>query len=258
MYGDIISSLCLFDVIDADEVVAGDEKMPSLDNLDEKPISRRKPGRKPTFELTPAQSRTLEAIRTLVERNGYPPTVAELGALLGITTASAYDQLSQLIRKGYIRRTAGIARGLSIIHGPLDKPVELIPLPIVGCVAAGTPVLAQENIVDEIQVERKLLTSGRFFGLEIKGESMIGAEIFDGDVVIVRMQPVAESGSIVVALIGNDATIKRLYFTDGIVELRPENPCMQPMVINPEDDFRIIGKVVAVNRRHENGYIQQA
>ena len=212
-------------------------------------IERAKPGRKPSNGLTEHQARTLDAIRTFVSDQGLPPTVSELAEVFGITTASMHDQISQLVRKGYLRRLPGKARGLVIADEPLDRPAELVSIPIVGCVAAGTPLLAEENIIGEISVDSGMLSSGTLFGLAVKGDSMIDAGINDGDTVVVRMQPVAESGTIIVALFGDEATVKRLYYRDDVVELRPQNPRLQSMTVGPEDDMRILGKVVAVSKQ---------
>jgi repressor LexA len=119
-------------------------------------------------------------------------------------------------------------------------------VPVVGQVAAGQPLFAEENIVGEIFVEDRIARSGRCFALEIAGDSMVGAGINNQDFVVVRQQPVAESGDIVVALLGDEATVKRLYIRDEIIELRPENPKLRPISVGPENELRILGKVVAV------------
>ena len=121
-------------------------------------------------------------------------------------------------------------------------------VPIVGTIAAGEPILAEENVVGEVLVDSRAARSGRCFALEVQGDSMIGAGIHDKDLVVVREQPVAESGDIVVALLDQDATVKRLFIRDERIELRPENPELRPMPIGPDDGLRIVGKVVAVSR----------
>jgi repressor LexA len=119
----------------------------------------------------------------------------------------------------------------------------------VGEVAAGPPILAQENIVGEILVEGSILRGGRHFALEVRGDSMTCAGIDDSDLVIVRQQALADSGDIVVALIDDEATVKRLWMREGMIELRPENPRYDPIVVSPESDLRIVGKVVAVRSK---------
>lgn len=207
---------------------------------------RLKPGRKPTAEITDAQTRTLKAIRKFVDQRGFPPTSAELGEMLNITNASAHDQISQLVRKGYLKREPGKARGLTIVREPASPMLGLVSVPIIGRVAAGLPILADENVVGEVLVESSVVSGGRFFALEVQGDSMKGGGINEGDTLIVRQQPVSESGDIVVALLEDEATVKRLYIRDDQIELRPENPRYKPIPIGADDDLRIVGKVVAV------------
>jgi len=205
-----------------------------------------KPGRKPSVEITDSQTRTLRAIRRFVDQHGFPPTAMELGEVLGITNASAHDQISQLVRKGYLKREAGKARGLAIVREPVSHLLGLISVPVIGRVAAGLPILADENVISEVLVDSSVVSGGRFFALAVKGDSMKGVGINEGDILIVRQQPISESGDIVVALLGGEATVKRLYIADDRIELRPENPKYMPMPIGPDDDLRIVGKVVAV------------
>ena len=181
-------------------------------------------------------------------RQGFPPTIQELADILGISPPSARDQVNQLVRKGYLRRESGKARGLAIAREPVDEVLDLLAVPIVGEVAAGQPILAQENIVGEVLVDSRAARSGRCFALEVQGDSMTGAGIHDRDLVVVREQPVAESGDIVVALLGEDSTVKRLFVRDERIELRSENPEYPPRPIGPDDGLRILGKVVAVSR----------
>ncbi len=165
-----------------------------------------------------------------VSDQGLPPTVSELAEVFGITTASMHDQISQLVRKGYLRRLPGKARGLVLADEPLAQPAELVAVPVVGCVAAGTPLLAEENIIGEISVASGMLSSGTLFGLAVKGDSMIDAGINSGDTVIVRMQPVAESGTIIVALLGDEATVKPLY-TETTSLKEAKNPALEPITV---------------------------
>ncbi len=127
--------------------------------------------------------------------------------------------------------------------------LSLRTVPIVGRVAAGPPILADENIIGEVLVDSRVARHGRCFALEVQGDSMIDADIDDGDLVVVRQQPLAESGDIVVALLGEEATVKRLYIRDETIELRPENTSHRPITVGPEDELRILGKVVATNHK---------
>ena len=128
--------------------------------------------------------------------------------MLGISPPSAHDQVNQLVRKGYVKRAPGKARGLTIVREPAAEVVDLRAVPIVGKVAAGEPVLSEENVVGEVLVDSRAVPSGGAFALEVQGDSMIGAGIHDRDLVVVRQQPLAESGDIVVVLLGEEATVK--------------------------------------------------
>jgi repressor LexA len=208
----------------------------------------RRPGRKPITEITEPQRRTLAAIRTATAKRGIPPTLHELADILGISPASVHEQITQLVNKGYVRRNPRQARSLEVVREPEQEIAELVSVPIIGRVAAGTPFLAEENYVGELLVEARLVGRARCFALKVVGDSMINAGITDGDYVVVRQQQLAENGEIVVALIGDDATVKRLHFDAEGVELRPENPRMRPRRIGPDEDVRIQGKVIAVRR----------
>jgi len=191
----------------------------------------------------------LNEIRAFASRYEYPPTIHELAAILGVSHSSVHEQISQLIRKGYLRREPGKSRGIVIVREPEDNVAEVISVPIVGRVVAGQPLLAEENISGEILVDASLLKRGPCFALEVQGDSMRGAGIKARDLLIVRQQPVAESGEIVVALLDGEATVKRLAVEGGEVELRPANPRYRPILVTGEHDFRIVGKVVGIWRR---------
>jgi repressor LexA len=217
--------------------------------MDELPKRR---GRRPDADLTETQRRVLRAIRDFITQRSIPPTAQDLADILGVSPATAHEQVGQLVRKGYIGREARKARGLTILRQPDDDLVDLVAVPLLGAVPAGPLSLAEENILGEVMVERRLVASGRHFALRIKGDSMQGAAIRDGDLVIVRQQPVAQSGDIVVAsLHGDQATVKRLSIREHEIELRPENTEFQPIPIGPDDDLRILGKVIAVRRAGE-------
>ena len=207
-----------------------------------------KRGRRAVAGLTPAQERALATIRQFSSRHGFPPTVKELGQELGVAPASAHELMTALERKGYLRRSPGKARSLEILRQPGPETTQLVAVPIVGRVPAGMPLLAAENVIGELLVDGRT-ARGRCFALEIEGDSMIDADIQNGDYVIVRQQPVAEPGEIVVAMLGGEATVKRLHIAGDTIELRPENQAFSPIPIGPDDDLRILGKVVAVRRR---------
>jgi repressor LexA len=207
-----------------------------------------KRGRRSVPGLTPAQERALATIRQFSSRHGFPPTVKELGQELEIAPASAHELMSGLQRKGYLRRSPGKARSLEILHQPGPDTTQLVAVPVVGRVPAGTPLLAAENVIDELLVDSRT-ARGRCFALEVQGDSMIDANIEDGDYVIVRQQQLAESGEIVVAMLEGEATVKRLHIAGEAIELRPENRRLSPIPIGPDDDLRILGKVVGIRRR---------
>ena len=207
------------------------------------------PGRPPSVGITPAQLRALNEIRVFTSKNQYPPTLQELAAILGVSHSSVQEQISQLIRKGYLRREPGKSRGIAIVREPESSVTAVVAVPIVGRVVAGAPLLAEENVVGEILVEESLLRSGRCFALEVQGDSMKDAGILPADLLIVRQQPVADSGEIVVALLDGEATVKRLAVKRDQVELMPENPRYRPIEVTADSDFRIVGKVVGIWRR---------
>ena len=212
-------------------------------------MSSQSRGRRPIEEITDPQRRTLGELRRFTSQRGFPPTLQELADILGISPPSAHDQVSQLVRKGYVKREARKARGLTILREPTEEVLKLRTVPIVGKVAAGQPLLAEEYIIGEVLVDSRAARHGRCFALEVEGDSMIDADIHDGDLVVVRQQPLAESGDIVVALLGEEATVKRLYIRDETIELRPENTSHRPITVGPEDELRILGKVVATNHQ---------
>lgn len=205
-------------------------------------------GRPLVLELTEPQRRTLEVLQKLIARNKVPPTVKELAAARDVAIGTIQDQLAQLIRKGYVQRDPHKARNLSILRSPAEEVGEVVEIPILGTVAAGSPIWAEQNVLGYITVE-SAIARGLCFGLKVTGDSMIRANILAGDVVIVRQQPIAENGDIVVAMIDRDsATVKRLSITDDVIQLLPENPKYRPITIQPDQDLRIVGKVIGIRR----------
>lgn len=213
--------------------------------MDDSPKRR---GRRPVEQLTETQLRVLREVRDFIVHRGFPPTAKELADILGVSPATAHEQVGQLVRKGFLRREPRKARGIFLVRNPDDEPADLVPVPLLGTVSAGAPLFAEENILDDVMVEPKLVATGRCFALRVTGNSMHGASINDGDTVIVRQQPVAQSGDIVVALLDDEATVKRLSIREHEIELRPENQDFTPVRIGPDHELRIIGKVVAVRR----------
>jgi repressor LexA len=205
-------------------------------------------------DLTPRQRQVLEFIDTEQRERGYPPSVREIGEAVGLSSSSTvHAHLAALQDKGYLTRDPTKPRAIEIHYeansgAQVDRrPVRHIPL--VGDVAAGTGVLAAENIEESVPMPEDFTGAGQLFMLRVRGDSMIDAGILDGDYVVVRQQPTAESGEVVVAGIpGDEATVKTLLRRRGKVVLRPENPTMDEMVFEP-DDVQIYGKVVSLLRR---------
>jgi repressor LexA len=212
------------------------------------PQSQSRARGRPRIEsITESQHRTLRAIEECLRERGYPPTMQELADELGIAPATTHAQVKQLERKGYLRREGRKARGLVLVRPPDEPLLDLAEIPLVGTVVAGTPLLAHENVLGHVFVERRLSRSAHCFALRVVGESMKDANIYDGDVVVVRQQPLAQHNDIVVALVDGEATIKRLYMQEQVIELRPENPSYRAIPIGPDTDLRIVGKVLGVH-----------
>ena len=223
--------------------------------------------------LTDRQLEVLRFIATEIEERGYPPTIREIGEALGIaSTNGVNDHLKALEKKGFLVRDPVKSRALTptpqardaLGAGDEDNVVSLasrrelrstgrlVEIPILGRVAAGQPILAQEQVEDTVQVDSFFLgTSKRVYGLRVQGDSMIGDGILSGDYIFVKKQLHADDGEIVVALIDEEATVKRVYFEEDRVRFQPSNPRMAPIYVR-RDDFRstmILGVVVGVYRK---------
>jgi repressor LexA len=201
-------------------------------------------------QLTQRQREVLDFIQAFTEEHGVPPTVREIGGRFRVTPRAAFDHLRALERKGYLRRrsTEGrTSRALTLA----TPPVARNEVPILGRIAAGAPLLAEENREGALPLDPRWV-GGRgddVFGLRVRGESMIDAHIVEGDLVLVRRQDHAQTGDIVVALVDGEATVKRFARDARAVVLRPEHPTMAPIVVREgEKDVRILGKVVGLVR----------
>ncbi|MCL2581277.1 MAG: transcriptional repressor LexA [Streptosporangiales bacterium] len=227
----------------------------------------------PDHVLTWRQRKVLQVIRDSVQKRGYPPSMREIGEAVGLTSTSSVSyQLSTLQKKGYLHRDVGRPRTVEVRlpgHDPvrpgaskegaakegdaesgadgLDIPSqEAMYVPLVGRIAAGIPILAEEQVEDVFPLPRQLVGDGTLFLLKVAGDSMINAAIADGDWVVVRQQEDAENGEIVAAMVEGEATVKTLKRSDGHAWLMPHNPAYTPIL---GDDATILGKVVAVLRR---------
>jgi repressor LexA len=215
--------------------------------------------------LTQRQRMVLEVIRDSVQRRGYPPSMREIGEAVGLTsTSSVSHQLRALQRKGYLRRDPNRPRAVEV-RVPGTTPVRTEPdsyeavggqetatrpapayVPLVGRIAAGGPILAEEAVEDVFTLPKQLVGEGTHFLLKVTGDSMIEAAIADGDWVVVRQQPVAEQGDIVAAMIDGEATVKTFKRKDGHIWLMPQNSAYEPI---PGDEASVLGRVVAVLRK---------
>lgn len=235
---------------------------------------RALPDRERGDGLTVRQRRVLEVIRNSIDRRGYPPSLREIGDSVGLTSPSSVaHQLAALERKGYLRRDPNRPRAIEVVSpastpgargyragdshaNVIDEPVdptgsgdarpEASYVPVVGRIAAGGPILAEEVVEDVFPLPRQIVGEGQLFLLKVVGDSMVEAAICDGDWVVVRQQSVADNGEIVAAMLDGEATVKTFKRRDGHVWLLPHNAAYDPI---PGDEATILGRVTAVLRR---------
>jgi len=215
--------------------------------------------------LTPTQEKVFEFLKDFLRERGFPPTLREIASHFGLRGPKAPQKtLNILERKGYIRKVPGGSRAIEILGtmfgrrsglpyrmGFVESATEpTFPIPIVGRVQAGEPILAVEKIEGYINLDRSLVSSRDVFLLRVVGDSMIDAHIQDGDFALVKPQPNAENGEIVVALIEDEATIKRIFQKRDLIRLEPANPKIEPIVVRKgEKKVAIVGKVVGIFRK---------
>lgn len=200
--------------------------------------------------ITARQRRIIEFIRKTVQERGYPPTVREIGEAVGLASSSSvHAQLANLERRGLVRRDPTKPRAMEL-RGPGGSRRGGVPVPLVGRISAGTPILAEQNIEEYLTVPTGFASTEDHFALRVSGDSMIGAGILDGDVVVVRRQDNANEGDVAAVLLPgaaeDEATIKRFHRDGGRILLVPENPSMDPFEMT---EGTILGKVVAVLRK---------
>lgn len=192
--------------------------------------------------INKTQEAVLNYIRDVISQRGIAPSVREIGEAVGLrSTSTVQYNLNALEKAGYIERDANLKRTIRLAGGS----VKATPVPLLGTVTAGMPILAQEQIEEYIPVA--LDKSGEYFALHVKGSSMINAHIIDGDIIIVEKTPVAQNGDIVVALIDDEATVKKFYKENGHFRLQPENDEFEPIIVS---ELILLGKVVAVIRNY--------
>ena len=207
----------------------------------------------PAGEISARQREILDLILRTVRDRGYPPSVREIGEAVGLNSPSTvHSHLSALVKAGYLRRDPSKPRAIEVTAPGRAQPdlrrAPVRDVPLLGRIAAGSPILAEEDIEDILPLPTQIVGHDPVFMLRVRGDSMVGAGIFDGDLVVVRRQPDAEDGDIVAALIdGEEATVKRLRRGGGKVTLLPENPAYEPMVFT--QGVQLLGRVVAVVRR---------
>ena len=221
-----------------------------------------------TETLTERQEKILAFIKKSIQEQGYPPTIREIGEHFGIrSTNGVNDHLKALERKGYLLRGELKSRALSVIDGGRNgaprfaksgrrelSPAgggETMDIPVIGKVAAGAPILAQENITDHVRIDSFLLgdASKKVFALKVAGDSMIGDGILDGDYIFVRKQLQATPGEIVVAMIEDEVTLKKFYREKNRIRLEPANGQMSPILVDDTKNVKILGRLVGVMRR---------
>ncbi|HIU26321.1 MAG TPA: transcriptional repressor LexA [Candidatus Copromorpha excrementigallinarum] len=216
--------------------------------------------------LKEREQKILEYMKSEIRQKGYPPTVREICSALGIkSTSTAHKDIDSLVKQGFIKKDPSKPRALMVVDN--DAPVspssfegsasealeetahtDVVEIPLVGRIAAGSPVLAEQNIEDSFPVPSRFVSPGTNFMLTVKGESMIEAGIMDGDYILVNQQQTARNGDIVVAMVDgfeNEATVKTFYKEDGYIRLQPENSSMSPIIVK---DVKILGKVKGVFR----------
>ncbi|TYP48692.1 transcriptional repressor LexA [Thermosediminibacter litoriperuensis] len=196
--------------------------------------------------LTPRQKQILDYIYDFLNKRGYPPSVREICSATNLkSTATVHSYLIQLEKKGYISRDPQKPRAIVV----MDKRTigkDIVPVPLVGRVTAGQPILAEENIQGVFSLPKEMVPDSEVFMLKVQGDSMIDAGIYDGDYVIVKVTSTAENGDIVVALLGDEATVKRFFKEKDHIRLQPENRYMEPILVK---DVKILGKVIGLFRK---------
>lgn len=201
-----------------------------------------------TKELTDKQQIILNFIREKINDSGFPPTVREIGDRFGITVKGAYDHLKAIEKKGHIRTEQNKSRAIVVLDDSAAAPSSNgVSIPLLGRIAAGTPVLAEENIEDYLTFPEEMFGSGEFFALNVAGDSMIEGGIFDGDIAIIKKQNVANNGDIVAALLEDEATLKVFQKTSDSIKLLPKNSAYKPI---EGREFTVLGKLAAIFRSY--------
>ena len=197
-------------------------------------------------KLTDKQDNIFCFIKDEIKETGFPPTVREIGEKFKITVKGAYDHVKAIEKKGYIRTEQNKSRAIVILNTDNEPPTDAINIPLVGRIAAGSPILADENIEQYLSFPKSMFRNGDYFALHVKGDSMVDAGIYNGDIAILKKQNTANNGDIIAALISEEATLKRLKVTGNKIQLMPENPAYSPIVV---EDLTVLGKLIAMFRK---------
>jgi repressor LexA len=202
-------------------------------------------------KLTSTQENVLSFLKNFLQEEGFPPTLREIASYFGLKGPKAPQKTLRILeKKRYIRRVPGGSRAIEILTSPPVSKSQVLSLPIVGRVRAGEPILAIENIEGYLHLDRSLVSSEDVFLLRVQGNSMIDAHIQDGDFALVKPQPNAENGEIVVALVDDEATIKRIFQKRDLIRLEPAHPHMEPIIVKKgEKKVTLVGKVVGIFRK---------
>lgn len=205
--------------------------------------------------LTERQEEIYAFLIEYIEERGFPPSIRDITKRFGFKSPkAAADHLAALERKGFIKRERELSRAIEIpartARAARERERNTIDLPLVGRIAAGEPILAVENVDEVLTLDSSLVHGDGTFLLRVVGDSMIDAHIQEGDFIVVKPQETAAAGEIVVALVGDEATVKRFFPEDGRVRLQPENPRHAPIIVDPaSDEFRVVGRVVGLVRK---------
>ena len=201
-------------------------------------------------KISKKQSEILEYIKNEILNRGFPPSVREICEAVNLkSTSSVHSHMETLEKNGYIRRDPTKPRAIEIVDDNFNLVRrETVNVPIIGKVAAGQPLLAVENVEGYFPIPSEYMPNNKTFMLVVQGDSMVNAGIFNGDYVVVEQQPTAENGQKVVALVDDSATVKTFYKEDGYIRLQPENDAMEPIIVEPDQTFQILGRVIGVFR----------
>ncbi len=198
-------------------------------------------------DLTDKQLHILNFIKEAISDSGYPPTVREIGDKFGITVKGAYDHMKAIEKKGFIKTEHNKSRAIVIVDDDSEIKSTGISIPLLGRIAAGSPILAEENIEDYLSFPEEMFSKGEYFALTVRGDSMIEGGIFDGDVAVIKKQNTANNGDTVAALIDDEATLKIFQKTSNSIKLMPQNAAYKPIECT---DVAIMGKLAAIFRRY--------